>query len=164
MFHLPPDLDTNKIARYKTKIISRVTKINEISLERFYFTKTSEISISNTIHVYYNNERYDKTCTSYRDFDNNTYLQFSGYNLPDSKYIFPKYICKSFKCLSCNKIHSKNSTKCCSMANSIIEVINCEIKEIIATSEIDTHSYLKNSRDQFISLHFPDLLDTILLR
>lgn len=164
MFHLPPDLDTNKITRYQSKIISKVTKINEISLEKLYFTKTTEISVANIIHIFSNNEQHDKTCTSYKDFDNNLYLQFSGYNLPDSKYIFPKFRCKTFKCLSCNKIHSKNSTKCCSMTNSIIEVINCEIKEIVATSDTDTYLYLKNSRDQFLSLHFPDLLDTILLR
>ena len=164
MFKLPPDLDTNEIKRYNTKIISRVTKINEISVEKFYFTINSEITVSNIVHIYYNNERHDKTCTSYRDFENNLYLQITGYDLPDCKYIFPKFKCKTFKCLSCNKIHTKNSTKCWSMINSIIEVVNCEINEIIVTSDIDAHLYLRDSRDEFLSLHFPDLLDTILLR
>jgi hypothetical protein len=50
------------------------------------------------------------------------------------------------------------------MNNSIIEVVNCEINEIIATSDTEAHLYLRDSRDEFLSLHFPDLLDTILLR
>ena len=164
MFKFPPDINTNEIFRYKNKIISRVAKTDEISIEKFLFTKNSEISVNRIIHVFQNAKRHDKTCTFYKDFKSNLYLQFLNLELDECKYVFPRFNCKSFKCLSCNKVHTKNSTQCCSMKKSVIEIIKADIKEIVVTSESEAHEYLKDSRDAFIALHFPDLLDTILLR
>jgi hypothetical protein len=164
MFKFPPDINTNLINRYNNKIISRVAKTDEVSIEKFLFTKNSNITVSTIIHVFQKEKRHDKTCTFYKDFNSNLYLQFFNLELEECEYVFPRFNCKSFKCLSCNKVHNKNSTQCCSLQNSVIEIISADIKEVVVTTETEAHEYLKKSRDAFIALHFPNLLDTILLR
>jgi hypothetical protein len=157
--------DIHKIYKVKNKSISKIAEMNIITLDKLYLDTSSLISFPKIIKLIVKQNVLDKVCTYYKDFNHNIYLQFSNYDIIDNiKFAIPKYEMKSFKCLSCNKVHSNNSSKCCSLENSIIQVLEAEIKFIYLFDEEDVKLYIKDYREEFVNLHFPDIMDRILLR
>ena len=80
-----------------------------------------------------------------------------------SNFVIPHYECKSFKCLSCNKIHDENSEQCCEMKKSIIQIQNCKLYKITIPKIDSINIKLEEAKDEFISLHFPNLMDKIMI-
>lgn len=58
----------------------------------------------------------------------------------------------------------KRSSKCCEMMNSPIRLNSAELYKIVIPSRYDIVSELSRAKNDFIDLHFPDLLSTILLK
>jgi hypothetical protein len=103
---------------------------------------------------------------SFKDFSDKTYLKIKNYDLDNSAgIIIPYFKSSNFICLHCNKIHDgKRSSKCCEMTNSPIKLNSAELYKLVIPSRYDVNSELLRAKNDFIDLHFPDLLSTILLK
>ena len=162
---LPENYNNFQIYNHKNKCLARIIKSFEISIDRFYFDTESIIRVPRLINLHIDLLSSKKLCTSHRDFNSNLYVTLSNYDFPsDAKFIFPSYSASKFVCLACNRIHGKNSNKCCSLENSVIKIADAEIKDLYLVSQTKINDFLSTSRKNFISLHFPDLLDTIMIR
>ena len=155
---------------YELNISSRynyscIVNVNSLSPNKLYFTKETNINIPKLIFLDCDEMKLKKQCHSHIDFDNNLFLYFLKFDIDSKyKYAIPVFKCKKFICLSCNKNFDPKSDQCCSLMNSPLQIIECTIEKLILSTEFDYEISLKKSYDCFIQLHFPDLLDKIMLR
>jgi hypothetical protein len=82
----------------------------------------------------------------------------------ESGLIIPLFECKEFVCMSCNKIHNNKSNQCCDFINSKVHIKQAKLAKITIPSIDDYRSAIEENKKDFIRLHFPDLVDTIMLR
>ena len=66
--------------------------------------------------------------------------------------------------MSCNKLHNGKTNKCCPMTNNPIKLIRAELYKIEIPNVFDIPSSIQRARLDFIDLHFPDILSTMLIR
>ena len=76
--------------------------------------------------------------------------------------ILPVFSQCDFKCLKCKVHHSKNSKQCCSL-NGGIMIEKATLSKLVIPDSSEVEKTIENIRNEFILLHFPDILDTILL-
>lgn len=142
--------------------VSCIVKINTVLPNKFYFTKDSKLEIPRIIEV----ENIDKrTCSYNKDFNQNIILSIKKYKIDNNPYlIVPFFKSTNFMCLSCNRIHTSKSEQCCDLGTSLIRLNQAKLYKIAFPDKDQTEQCIQNSREEFIKLHFPDILDTILLR
>jgi hypothetical protein len=100
---------------------------------------------------------------SMKDFNSNTYVYFKKLDLSLEDFmILPVFSQCDFKCLKCKIHHSKNSKQCCSL-NGGIMIEKATLSKLVIPDSSEVEKTIENIRNEFILLHFPDILDTILL-
>ena len=160
-FYIP---EFNRISITNKKIFANIAIPNRLSESKVIFSKTYNLVIPRLIEL----ELYDsvekRICNYYKSFQQETILELKLLDKTiDTNYLIPLFECKKFKCLSCNKIHIKDSDKCCEMKKSILEIEDAKLYKIIIPKLISINNKLDQSRDEFISLHFPSLMDRIMI-
>ena len=155
-----------RIINLNAEMISCIASPAQLSDTKFIFSTKYEVKIPNTLFIENKNITSRKVCSSFKDFSDKTYLKLKNYDIDNSAgIIIPYFKSSNFICLHCNKMHDgKRSSKCCEMMNSPIKLISAELYKIVIPSRYDIVSELSRAKSDFIDLHFPDLLSTILLK
>lgn len=136
-----------------------------LSETKFVFTNNYEIKIPSTLFVDNKGTIFRKICENYKDFDNHTYLKFRKIELDITvDFFIPYFKSSEFLCMSCNKLHNGKTNKCCPMTNNPIKLIKAELYKIEIPNVFDIPHSISRSRAEFIDLHFPDILSTMLIR
>lgn len=144
---------------------SCIVNIDFLSPNKLYFTRDTVVNVPSLIIIDADGTKSKKQCHTHYDFDKNIFLYFLKFDIQEKyKYSIPIFKCKKFKCLSCNKNFDSKSVQCCSLINSPLQIIECTLEKLILSTEFDYKNCLKKAHDEFIKLHFPDLLDKIMLR
>lgn len=155
-----------RITITNNELISCIASPSQLSDTKFVFSSKYEIKIPNTLFVENKDNTSRKICSTFKDFSDKTYIKFKCFDLDHSAgIIIPYYKSSHFICLHCNKIHDgKRSNKCCEMMNSPVKLLSAELYKITIPSKSDIMPELTKAKSEFIDLHFPDLLSTILLK
>lgn len=150
--------------RYNNKNYCCIINSNLLNCNKFYFTKDSNITISRLTNFFINDSKIRKITNYHKSFDNNYFIYFNNFDLENNlTYAIPLFECKEFKCLSCNKIHNSKSMKCCSFSSSVISIQQASLNSLYLCKNEDFLKTLEIVKEEFIKLHFPDVLDKILL-
>lgn len=143
---------------------SYIIKTNLLSPDKYYFSFNSDIKIPNLINFETKKDIWKKKCHFHKDFNNSYVLYFRNFDVIEFDYLIPTFQCKKFKCLKCNVIHNLKTQKCCDMIQCPIEIIEAELINIYLPNKSEINKSILNSRENFLELHFPDILDKIILR
>jgi hypothetical protein len=136
-----------------------------LSETKFVFTNDYEIKIPSTLFVDNKGTTFRKICDNYKDFNNHTYLKFRKIELDITvDFFIPYFKSSEFLCMSCNKIHNGKTNKCCPMTNNPVKLIKAELYKIEIPNVFDIPHSIIRARTEFIDLHFPDILSTMLVR
>jgi hypothetical protein len=68
-----------------------------------------------------------------------------------------------FLCLNCNKLYKRDSDQCCSLSSGII-VNKADLPKLYIPKVSEINNSIKIIKNKFISLHFPDLFDKIMMK
>jgi hypothetical protein len=66
--------------------------------------------------------------------------------------------------MSCGKTYSLKSNQCCDMMRAKIQIQEAKLLKITIPSIDLYNKCIEDNKKEFVSLHFPDLVDTIMLR
>ena len=136
-----------------------------LSDTKFVFSNDYQIKIPSTLTIENRGNTLRKICEYYKDFDNHTYIKFRKIELDISVGFFiPYFKSTEFLCMSCNKLHNGKTNKCCSMTNNPIKLIKSELYKIEIPNVFDIPHSIIRARTDFVDLHFPDILSTMLIR
>lgn len=143
---------------------SCIIKNNFLSSNKLYFTKGSTINLPKLVEVYNDNTKKKKVAHYHKDFHYNQYIYLSKTEIDKDKFLLPFFELSEFKCLACNKFHNTKTEQCCQMLNSSIEVISGKLTRCHIVDDTNFKPTLAHIREEFLRLHFPDILDKIILR
>ena len=144
---------------------SLIVKLNTLTPDKFFFSTDTELELPRIIEFSYNNSITKKTCHYHKNFENSHYIYFRNFDIDNKyKYLIPLFKCELFKCMSCGKLHNIKSKKCCSMVNSPIEIIKAKLLKITIPNTNSVKFAIEENRNQFLKLHFSDLMDMILVK
>ncbi len=161
----PQNLDLNRIYNIPKNIVAVIIKPFILSDTCYYFTDDYKVIIPKTISVVNNGKETKKTITHNYCFDKSLMITLKDFDLSiESGLIIPLFECKEFVCMSCNKIHNNKSNQCCDFINSKVHIKQAKLAKITIPSIDDYRSAIEENKKDFIRLHFPDLVDTIMLR
>jgi hypothetical protein len=162
MSKVPFNKNICEINTQNNLLVSCIVKINTILPNKFYFSNDSKLEIPRIIEI----ENIDRrTCSYNKDFNNNIILSVRKHKIDNEPcMIVPFFKSTNFTCLSCNRIHTHKSEKCCDLNNTIIRLNQASLYKIAIPNRNEVEICIQKSREEFINLHFPDILDTILLR
>ena len=147
------------------EILGCIASPGILSDTKLVFTKDYSIMVPSTIIVECNDTIYRKICTSNKDFSGNTFIRFKKIELDYTiQYLFPHFRSNDFTCMSCNKLHNGKSFKCCSLENSPVKINKAELYKIEIPHISSVNPSILRARTNFVDLHFPDILSTIILR
>ena len=136
-----------------------------LSDTKLVFTKDYSIMVPATILVECNGTSFRKICSTNKDYSGSSYIRFKKIEINYSvQYFIPHFRSNDFTCMSCNKIHNGKSSKCCSLENSPIKINKAELYKIEIPDVTQVNSSILRARSNFVDLHFPDILSTIILR
>jgi hypothetical protein len=161
----PQNLDLNRIYNIPMNIVAAIIKPFILSDTCYYFTNDYKIIIPETISVVNNNKEIKKTISYNYCFDKSLVITLKDFDLStESGLIIPLFECKEFVCMSCNKLHDLKSNQCCDFNDSKIHIKKAKLVKITIPSIEDYREAVEQNKKDFIRLHFPDLVDTIMLR
>lgn len=147
------------------EILGCIVSPGILSDTKFVFTKEYSIMVPSTIVVECNGTSFRKICHTNKDFSGNTYIRFRKTELEYSvQYFIPHFRSNNFTCMSCNKLHDGKTSKCCSLENSPIKISKAELYKIEIPDITLVNQSIVRARSNFVDLHFPDILSTIILR
>lgn len=127
------------------------------------FDKSYTLNIPRLIELQIGNHIEKRIVRSFKDFNFNTYVYFKKLDLSlDDFMILPLFSQCEFQCLKCKIKHTKNSNQCCNLNGGII-ITKATLSKLIIPDKDQVDKTIENTRNEFILLHFPDILDTILL-
>ena len=153
-----------EINKYKNKNYCCIIDSSLLNSNKFYFTGDSILHINKLTNFYLNDIKVRKTLNFHKNFKNSYFVYFSNFDIEkDFTYAIPLFECKEFICLSCNKVHNNKSFKCCSFSNSIILIKEATLISLYLCKADEFSNTLKMVKNEFLKLHFPDVLDKILL-
>ena len=152
-------------AKNKNEIFAKIVDPNLLSPEKFIFNKDYKLNIKRIVDVIHEDQKTKKQIKSFKDFSNSTYVSLKSFDLNlSSGLLIPVFNNCSFQCLSCNKNYDKKSKlKCCTMKAPIM-IHSAELYSVYIPTIKDLDQAFTKPKDMFLELHFPDLLDNILLR
>ena len=154
----------NKLSIHKNQLMICVRQNYILTDNKFYFDENSIYNQSKIIEIQQGDYLDKRTCNYNKDFNDREYLSIKNFKInPEVDLIIPYYECDSFLCIKCNKLHNRKSNKCCSFNNSPILVKKFKIKKIVFPLKSNVEEELRNAKDEFINLHFPDFLDRIMI-
>jgi hypothetical protein len=154
-----------RFSQFNNEILCCLASPGILSDTKFVFTNEYEIKIPNTLFVENKNNSYRKMCENYRDFNNSTFIKFRKLDLEISvNFFIPYFKSTEFICLSCNKIHNGKTEKCCSMTNNPIKIKKVELYKVLIPEKSAISDSIMRARTEFVDLHFPDIMSTMLLR
>jgi hypothetical protein len=156
----------------KTKIIDNVVYCNigqslQLNSFGFSFNDINDVKLNKQISITVNNVKHTRVCSLIQDVNKNLYLRFRRIteDFEDNMICQFYYKSKDFKCASCNQFYQGQDLKdpCCPMKTNLIIFNTCEIYQIDFLT-ISNFNYKKGlSKEEFISLHFGSVVDTIML-
>jgi len=156
--------ELNRFTIYNNNIIAMIASPGVLSENKITFDKNYNIEIPKTIEICLEDICEKRTVTHYRDFNNNTYIQFKKLSFKtNNNLILPLYEKTEFLCLSCKKIYKQNSDRCCSLSGGIL-IYKTKLNKIYIPKLHDNQKSISDIKNEFTSLHFSDILDTILLK
>lgn len=161
----PQNLDLNRIYNIPKHIVVSILKPFVLSDTCYYFTNEYKLNIPKTILVVNNDKELKKTITHNYCFDKSLLITLKDFDLSvESGRAIPLFECKKFNCMSCGKTYSLKSNQCCDMMNAKIHIQEAKLIKITIPSIASYNQCIEDNKKEFISLHFPDLVDTIMLR
>lgn len=143
---------------------SCIIKNNLLSSNKLYFTKGSTIDLPKLVEVCNDDTKKKKVAHYHKDFYGNFFIYISKFEINDGKFLLPFFELSEFKCLACNKVHNRKTEQCCQMMNCSIEAISGKLTRCYIVNSDTFKTTLDNIRKEFLMLHFPDILDKIILR
>jgi hypothetical protein len=145
-------------------ILSCIASPSQLSDTKIIFTSVYEIKIPSTITVEYKDLVVRRMCDSFTDFSNKTFLKFKKTELDTkSQMIIPYFKSTEFYCMRCNKLHNGKSEKCCPLNYSPIKIVKADLYKIVIPELSQVNFEIERAKSEFLELHFPDILSTMLL-
>ena len=136
-----------------------------LSDTKFVFPYDYDIKIPSTLTVDNKGNTFRKICDNYKDFNNHTYVKFRKIELDITvDFFIPYFKSAEFLCMSCNKLHNGKTNKCCPMTSNPIKLIRAELYKIEIPNVFEIPNSIQRARLDFVDLHFPDILSTMLIR
>lgn len=127
------------------------------------FSDSYTLSIPRLIELQTGQNIEKRIMRSLRDFNSNTYVYFKKLDLSLEDFmILPVFSQCEFQCLKCKVYHNKNTKQCCSL-NGGIMITKATLSKLVIPDKNEVEKTIEDIRNEFILLHFPDILDTILL-
>jgi hypothetical protein len=146
-------------------ILSCIASPSQLSDTKIIFTSVYEIKIPNTITVENKDLVVRRMCDTFKDFSNKSYIKFKKTELDTkSQMIIPYFKSSEFYCMRCNKLHNGKSEKCCPLNYSPIKLVKAELYKIVIPNITQINAELERAKSEFLDLHFPDILSTMLLK
>jgi hypothetical protein len=141
-------------------LIAQPLMLSELKIT---FSDSYVLNIPRLIEIQIGKNTDKRIMRSMKDFNSNTYVYFKKLDLSLEDFmILPVFSQCDFKCLKCKIHHSKNSKQCCSL-NGGIMIEKATLSKLVIPDSSEVEKTIENIRNEFILLHFPDILDTILL-
>jgi hypothetical protein len=160
-FYIP---NLNRLSIVNKKIFANISVPGHLTDSKLIFSNSCNIIIPKLIEIQLYDSVEKRICNYYKGFQQETIVEIKLLdNLLNTNFVIPHFECKNFKCLSCNKIHTQDTDKCCEMKKSILEIYDCKLYKITIPKLDEINIKLEESRDEFISLHFPSLMDKIMI-
>jgi hypothetical protein len=154
-----------RFTKFKNEIMVKVAEPYKISDNKFAFSDNYKIKKKKIIEIETEGKIIKKTCHYNKDYHSSTYLSFASHDInTESQIAIPLYSKCKFTCASCNRIFiDQKQSKCCSMRGLII-IEEAQINKIYIPKLNEINDVLSLVKDEFIELHFPDLLDSIMMK
>jgi hypothetical protein len=163
MSSLQPNLFS--IFQNKQQISICISSQNQLSPTKFLFDKKSIIEIPRVVEFQNPIELTERIITYNKTFNNDYFVHIKKLNIDfSSNIVIPYFKSKSFTCMSCKKYHNGKSEKCCTLEKSPILLHQAKLYKLELPELSTVREKILAARQEFIELHFPDFLDTILLR
>lgn len=164
---MPSNIVLPELYRYTVhnkNIMANIIIPGLLSETKIYFSDTYDLLIPNVIEIDLEGSCQKRTIIPYKDFKNNQYISFKKLSFEsENTLILPLFSGCEFLCLKCKKLYKPRTEKCCSL-DSGIQIYKGKLSKIYIPKIIDNTKAIKHVRDEFVDLHYSDLLDTILLK
>jgi hypothetical protein len=99
-----------------------------------------------------------------KNCSNKTFLKFKKTELDTkSQMIIPYFKSTEFYCMRCNKLHNGKSEKCCPLNYSPIKIVKADLYKIVIPELSEVNFEIERAKSEFLELHFPDIMSTMLL-
>ena len=147
------------------ELFAKIIDPSILSPEKFLFNKDYKINHKRIVDVINGDRTNKKQIKCFKDFNNSYYLSLRSFDIDSSVgVLIPILYNCSFQCLGCNRNYDKNIKKQCCSLSAPISISYAELYSVYIPTESDLNTCMSYSKEKFVELHFPDLLDNILLR
>lgn len=162
---MQPPSNLYRFTKFKNEIMIKIAEPFKISDNKFAFSDNYKIKQKNIVEIENENKLIKKTCHYNKDYHSSTFISLKSFDInTESQIAIPLYSKCKFSCAACNRVFNDNKqSKCCSM-QGLIFIQEAEINKIYIPRISEIDYFLNLSRQEFIDLHFPDLLDNIMMR
>lgn len=151
--------------RSKNEIFAKIIDPNLLSPEKFLFNKDYKLNHKKIVEVINDGNIKKKQIKAFKDFNNSYFVSFRSFDINmTSCLLIPIFNNCSFQCLGCNRNYDKNTKQRCCSLSAPISISYAELYSVYIPTENELDNWQTYSKDKFVELHFPDLLDNILLR
>ena len=155
--------DLYRFSQHGREYCSLIAQPLMLSELKITFSDSYVLNIPRLIELQIGKNIDKRIMRSFKDFNSNTYVYFKKLDLSLEDFmILPVFSQCDFKCLKCKVHHSKNSKQCCSL-NGGIMIEKATLSKLVIPESSEVEKTIENIRNEFRLLHFPDILDTILL-
>jgi hypothetical protein len=158
------DLSNSNIYYDQKKCFGIVSKSEYLTPSKFLIDhKSFKLQQSRIIPVVYHNE---KITSSVKLLSNSDIIIFQfncDFDINDKSFVI-KWKKSDFECLACKSTYNNNnrSEQCCSLIDAPLRLFDAKI-ESITLSPSNYLDEIKQSKLDFIGLHFSSILDTIII-
>lgn len=152
-----------RFTQQEREYCSLIAKPLILSELKLVFDNSYTIDIPKLIEIEFPTFSEKRIIRSLRDFNNQTYIYFRKLDLDlQPSIILPLFSDCEFQCLKCHKFHKKGSDQCCSLSGGIM-IKKAKLNRLTIPNNSNVENKIKEAKEEFIRLHFPDIFDTILL-
>jgi hypothetical protein len=155
--------DLHRFSQQGREYCSLIAQPLILSELKITFNKFYTLNVPRLIELQIGKNSEKRIVRSFKDFNYKTYVYFKKLDLNLEDFmILPVFSQCEFKCLKCKINHSKNSKQCCNL-NGGIMIEKATLTKLVIPDKDQVENTIEQIRNEFILLHFPDILDTILL-
>jgi len=156
--------DLNRFSIHENIIFSCIASPGLFSDNKITFDKKYIINIPKIIEIDFEGSLDKRKLNWNKDFNNNTYINFKKLDYAsENSIILPLFENCEFLCLNCNKLYKRYSDQCFSLSSGII-VNKADLSKLYIPKVSEINNSIKIIKNKFISLHFPDLFDKIMMK
>lgn len=158
------DLSNSNIYYDQKKCFGIVSKSEYLTPSKFLIDhKSFKLQQSRIIPVVYHNEKITRSVKFLSNSDIIIFQFNCDFDINDKSFVI-KWKKSDFECLACKSTYNNNnrSEQCCSLIDAPLRLFDAKI-ESITLSPSDYLDEIKQSKLDYIGLHFSSILDTIII-